>query len=150
MNLRPFLPLLALVIASPALAQNDATIDVVSPHREEAHDPNEPFTIVEEMPEFPGGQEALFAYIGKALKYPEEAVEAGIEGVVYITFVVEADGTITGAKVIRGIGGGCDEEAVRVVGSMPNWKPGKQRGKAVRVQYNLPLRFKLASNKEKK
>lgn len=104
--------------------------------------------MVEEMPEFPGGQQALFAYIGKELKYPEQAIEDGIEGVVFVTFVVEADGKITGVKVIRGIGGGCDEEAVRVVRGMPNWKPGKQRGEAVRVKYNLPIRYKLAAEKK--
>lgn len=150
MNLRRLLPLLALLIALPALAQHDATIDVVAPEREESYDSNEPFTMVEQMPEFPGGQNELFAYIGKELKYPKEAIEAGVEGVVYITFVVEADGTITGVKVLRGIGGGCDEEAVRVVSDMPNWTPGRQRGKAVRVQYNLPIRYTLASRKQKK
>lgn len=147
MKLRPILPLLALLISIPALAQNNA-IDVVTPHREEAVDPNEPFTIVEEMPEFPGGQEAMFAYIGKELKYPEQAVEEGIEGVVFISFVVEKDGSITHVSVLRGIGGGCNEEAVRVVSAMPNWKPGKQRGEAVRVKYNLPIRYKLTGGKK--
>ena len=71
------------------------------------------------------------------------AKNAGISGKVYITFVVEKDGSITDVKVLRGIGGGCDEEAVRVVQSMPRWSPGKQRGKPVRVQYNLPVRFTL-------
>ena len=71
------------------------------------------------------------------------ATDAGISGVVYVTFVVGKDGKITDVKVLRGIGGGCDEEAIRVVKSMPPWKPGKQRGKAVTVQYNLPIRFTL-------
>jgi protein TonB len=110
--------------------------------------PDEVFTIAEVMPEFPGGKEALFAYIGKNLKYPEQAVEEGVEGVVFVTFVVEADGKITGVKVLRGIGFGCDEEAVRVVRGMPNWTPGKQLGKAVRVKYNLPIRYKLAAEKK--
>ncbi len=101
------------------------------------------------MPEFPGGKEALFAYIGKNLKYPEQAVEEGVEGVVFVTFVVEADGKITGVKVMRGIGFGCDEEAVRVVRGMPNWTPGKQLGKPVRVKYNLPIRYKLESGTTK-
>jgi protein TonB len=144
MILRQTLPLLALLAGTAVSAQNDGDIDVAVPVMEEkAQDPNEPFTMVEQMPQFPGGQEALFAYIGKELKYPEQAVEEGIEGAVFITFVVEVDGSITGVKVLRGIGGGCNEEALRVVSGMPNWKPGKQRGKEVRVQYNLPIRFKL-------
>jgi protein TonB len=71
------------------------------------------------------------------------ANSAGISGVVYVTFVVDKDGKIKDVKVLRGIGGGCDEEAVRVVKNMPSWKPGKQRGKSVTVQYNLPIRFTL-------
>lgn len=144
MKFRLLLPFLGLVAASSLNAQHD----VIAPPMEETHDPKEPFSMVEEMPEFPGGQQALFAYIGKELKYPEQAIEDGIEGVVFVTFVVEADGKITGVKVIRGIGGGCDEEAVRVVRGMPNWKPGKQRGEAVRVKYNLPIRYKLAAEKK--
>ncbi|HEY9113120.1 MAG TPA: energy transducer TonB, partial [Bacteroidales bacterium] len=75
--------------------------------------------------------------------YPALAKESGIQGRVFINFVVEIDGRITDVKVLRGIGGGCDEEAVRVVQSMPKWKPGKQRGKPVRVSYNLPVKFTL-------
>jgi len=101
------------------------------------------FTIVEEMPTFPGGEAELFKYLAKNIKYPQMASDAGISGVVYVTFVVGRDGKITDVKVLRGIGGGCDEEAVRVVKSMPPWKPGKQRGKPVTVQYNLPIRFTL-------
>ena len=77
------------------------------------------------------------------MKYPEEAKEIGIQGKVYVTFVVEVDGSITDVKVLRGIGSGCDDEAVRVVKSMPKWVPGKQRGVPVRVQFNLPINFKL-------
>ena len=82
------------------------------------------FTIVEQMPEFPGGTEKLFKYLGKNIEYPPMAKDAGIKGKVYVTFVVDKDGSITDVKVLRGIGGGCDEEAVRVVKSMPKWKPG--------------------------
>lgn len=148
MNLRHTLPLLLLLAGTAVSAQNDAVIDVAVPVIEDTHDPNEPLTIAEVMPEFPGGKEALFAYIGKNLKYPEQAVEEGIEGVVYVTFVVEVDGSITGVKVLRGIGGGCNEEAVRVVSGMPNWTPGMQAGKPVRVKYNLPIRYKLAGDKK--
>jgi protein TonB len=145
MNLRILLPFLGLVAVTALRAQND----VVAPPVEDVHDPKEPYTIVEEMPEFPGGNDALFAYIAKELKYPEQAIEEGIEGVVFVTFVVEPDGRITGVSVLRGIGGGCNDEALRVVRGMPNWKPGKQRGEAVRVKYNLPIRYKLATDKGK-
>lgn len=101
------------------------------------------FTVVESMPEFKGGMGELYVYLGNNIKYPVMAKESGIQGKVYVTFVVERDGSITDVKVLRGIGGGCDEEAIRVVASMPKWKPGKQRGKPVRVQYNLPVRFTL-------
>jgi protein TonB len=101
------------------------------------------FTIAEEMPSFPGGEAELFKYLGKNIMYPEIANSAGISGVVYMTFVVNKDGTLRDVKVLRGIGGGCDEEAMRVVKNMPAWKPGKQRGKSVTVQYNLPIRFTL-------
>jgi protein TonB len=101
------------------------------------------FTVVESMPEFKGGMKKLYEYLGNNIKYPVMAKESGIQGKVYVTFVVERDGSITDVRVLRGIGGGCDEEAVRVVQSMPNWTPGMQRGKPVRVQYNLPVRFTL-------
>lgn len=101
------------------------------------------FTVVESMPEFPGGMGALMKYLATNIKYPPLAKESGIQGRVFINFVVEPDGSISNVKVLRGIGGGCDEEAVRVVEAMPKWKPGKQRGKPVRVSYNLPVKFTL-------
>jgi len=101
------------------------------------------FTFVEEYPEFPGGDKALMEYVVNTIKYPEVARTSGITGTVYVQFVVEKDGSISDAKVVRGIGGGCDEEAVRVVKSMPKWKPGKQRGQPVRVYFTLPIEFKL-------
>lgn len=110
---------------------------------EEEYEEPEIFTIVEDMPSFPGGEAALFKYLGENIKYPAMAKDAGITGTVFVTFVVKEDGTVSGVRVLRGIGGGCDEEAIRVVQGMPKWKPGKQRGKAVRVQYNLPIRFVL-------
>ena len=101
------------------------------------------FTVVESMPEFPGGMGALMTYLAKNIKYPPLAKESGIQGKVFINFVVEPDGSISHVKVLRGIGGGCDEEAVRVVKSMPKWKPGMQRGKPVRVSFTLPVKFTL-------
>jgi protein TonB len=101
------------------------------------------FTFVEEYPEFPGGDKALREYILNNIKYPEVARTSGITGTVYVQFVVEKNGSISDVKVVRGIGGGCDEEAVRVVKSMPKWKPGKQRGMPVRVYFTLPIELKL-------
>ncbi len=113
------------------------------------------FKVVEEMPHFPGcddvspdekkkcADQKMLDFIYQNIKYPKEAKENGIEGMVVIKFIIEKDGSITNADIIRGIGGGCDQEALRVVESMPNWAPGKQRGRLVRVQFNLPIRFKL-------
>lgn len=101
------------------------------------------FTVVESMPKFPGGPGAMNRYLGNNIEYPQMARESGINGRVFVTFVVETDGRVTDIKVLRGIGGGCDEEAVRVVKNMPKWDPGKQRGKPVRVQFNLPIKFTL-------
>jgi len=106
-------------------------------------DPNEPFIDPEQMPEFPGGHEAMMKYLSGQIEYPEEAVENGVQGAVFVTLVVETDGRLNDVKVLRGIGAGCDEEAVRVVKDMPNWKPGKLDGTPVRVQYNLPIRYVL-------
>lgn len=101
------------------------------------------FMIVEQMPEFPGGQEKLHAFLASTIKYPESAKESGIQGTVYVSFIVRKDGRISDAKILRGIGADCDEEALRVVNKMPRWKPAKQRGKNVDVQFNLPIGFKL-------
>jgi len=105
--------------------------------------PKEIFTVVEEQPTYPGGDEARIKFLQENIKYPEEAKELGVQGKVFVTFVVEVDGSITDVRVLRGIGAGCDEEAIRVVKSMPKWQPGKQRGQAVRVQFNLPIKFTL-------
>jgi periplasmic protein TonB len=102
------------------------------------------FTVVEEAPSYPGGDEARIKFLQENIKYPQMARESGISGTVYVTFVVERDGHVTDVKVMRGIGGGCDEEAIRVINAMPKWNPGKQRGKPVRVQFNMPIKFTLA------
>ena len=101
------------------------------------------FTVVENDPEFPGGMDALYKYLAENIKYPQLARDNGITGKVYVTFVVERDGSIANPKILRDIGGGCGAEAIRVVKAMPKWTPGKQRGKAVRVQFNLPVNFNL-------
>ena len=110
---------------------------------EEEEEEQQIFTVVENDPEFPGGMEALYKYLAQNIKYPQLARDNNITGRVYVTFVVERDGSITGCRVLRDIGGGCGQEAIRVVKSMPKWTPGKQRGKAVRVQFNLPVNFNL-------
>jgi protein TonB len=102
-----------------------------------------PFIVVEEMPSYPGGDEARIKFISDNVVYPVIARESNTQGTVYVTFVVEPDGSITEVKVLRGIGSGCDEEALRVVKMMPKWNAGKQSGKSVRVQFNLPIKFTL-------
>ena len=101
------------------------------------------FLSVEENPEFPGGPAKLLEYIQKNLEYPEAARENEIQGRVFVGFIVEEDGSVSNVKILRGIGYGCDEEAIRLVNSLPKFKPGKQRGKPIRVYYTLPIVFKL-------
>jgi periplasmic protein TonB len=101
------------------------------------------FTVVEEMPSFPGGDEARIKFLTENIKYPQMAKESGIQGTVYVTFVINEKGKVADVRVLRGIGGGCDEEAIRVVNMMPPWNAGKQSGKAVRVQFNMPIKFTL-------
>jgi protein TonB len=107
--------------------------------------PEEIFTVVEQMPDFPGGPEGLMKYLSNNIKYPAFEADNGITGRCVVTFVVERDGSISDVRVLRGVNGGpgCDKEAIRVVKSMPSWKPGKQNGRAARVQYNLPINFSL-------
>lgn len=101
------------------------------------------FTVVEEMPTFPGGDESRIKFLTENIKYPQMAKESGIQGTVYVTFVIDERGRVADVKVLRGIGGGCDEEAIRVVKMMPPWNAGKQSGKPVRVQFNMPIKFTL-------
>lgn len=101
------------------------------------------FTVVEQMPEFPGGMEKMMGFVSKNVRYPQQARDANVSGKVYVQFVVRKDGSITDIKTVRGIGSGCDEEAMRVVKSMPNWTPGTQRGKPVDVRMILPVNFSL-------
>ena len=109
------------------------------------NEPEQVFTIVEQMPAFPGGEEELFKYLGKNINYPAMEKDNGISGTAYVTFVVDKDGKIKDAKIARGVRGGpgCDKEALRVVSGMPDWKAGKQNGRQVSVQFNLPIKFVL-------
>jgi len=112
---------------------------------ESESDEDQIFVFIEDNPEFVGGDKARIKFIQENIVYPQKAIESEVQGTVFLTFVVEKDGSLTNVKVLRGIGGGCDEEAIRVIKSMPKWKPGKQRGKAVRAQYNLPIKFHLSN-----
>ena len=112
------------------------------PEEEEVAD--EIFTIVEKQPGYPGGTGAFYKFVQKKMRYPPQARRMGIEGKVFVQFVVDKAGNITEVKVIRGVGAGCDEEAARVIKSSPKWSPGKQRGKAVKVRMVLPITFKLS------
>jgi protein TonB len=104
---------------------------------------DEIFTIVEDQPLPNGGYAAFYKFIGDRLKYPAQARRMGIEGKVFVQFVVDKDGTLTEVKAVKGIGAGCDEEAERVIRGAPKWKPGKQRGRSVKVRMILPITFKL-------
>jgi len=102
----------------------------------------EVFEIVESMPEFPGGDLELLKHFAKAIKYPEVAIENDIQGVVVLAFIVRSDGSITDIEILRDIGGGCGEEAVRVAKTMPKWKPAMQKGVPVDLKYKFPVRFR--------
>lgn len=105
----------------------------------------EVFINVDQMPVFGSGMSDLFAYLSKEIKYPSIARENGIGGTVVIQFVIDRNGRVTQVQLVKGIGGGCDQEALRVVKGMPGWTPGKQQGRAVSVKFTLPVMFKLQS-----
>ncbi len=113
------------------------------PDEPEPKDDNLFVLIADVMPEFPGGEKEMNKYLGNNLKYPDIAVKTGITGTVHISFIVEPDGKLTNITLLKGIGGGCDEEALRVIKGMPDWKPGKQRNMPVRVKISIPIRFTL-------
>ena len=137
--MKRFLLLLsAIFLTNIAFCQNEVKVS----------DDDAIFFVVEVQPEFPGGMDSMYAFIQKNLIYPEKAKAEGIEGRVFITFTIEKDGSVSNVKILRGIGGGCDEVAKEVVEKMPKWKPGTQRGKPVRVQFNLPIKFELPKDKE--
>jgi protein TonB len=102
-----------------------------------------PFSRIEEKPSFIGGDIALMKHLAACIKYPRIARESGIQGTIGVYFIIEKDGSLSDIRLERGIGGGCDEEALRCIQAMPKWKPGKQRGKAVRVSFIQPIRFYL-------
>ena len=127
-------------------ADDNTVIDVatvVVQKEEEESDDAEVFTIVEDMPVFPGGELALRNWIASHINYPTIAQENGIQGKVYVSFVVGKDGSVSNAVIARGVDPSLDKEALRVINSMPKWKPGMQRGKPVNVSYTVPINFQL-------
>lgn len=122
--------------------------DLVNDEEKNTDEEQKTYVVVEQQPHFPGGEQARMQYLADNIDYPKEARKAGIQGTVYVQFIVEADGSVTNARILRGVGGGCDEEALEVVENMPDWQPGKQDGEAVRTQFNMPLRFTLSQADE--
>ena len=125
----------------------DVTIDEpvgTSDAKVTEEDPNKIFTSVEKNPEFPGGLDGFYKYLGKSIRYPAVARENGTQGRVILQFVVEKDGALTDIHVVRGIGDGCDDEAVRVLKASPHWAPGIQNGRPVRCAYTVPIAFTLS------
>lgn len=129
--------------ASTAQTQTYVAPKAAAPVEEEEESAQQIFTVVEKMPEFPGGQAALLQYLAKAIHYPVIAQENGIQGRVTCSFVVNRDGSIVDAQVLRGVDPSLDKEAIRVINAMPKWSPGEQRGKPVRVKYTVPVNFRL-------
>lgn len=139
-----------------ANAQNDSTETVEAPQESntkkstiKAEAPSV-FTYVEQMPEYAGGETEMLLFIKENLKYPEEALEEGLEAKVYVKFVVDENGAISNVISVRPAGNGFDEEAIRVVESMPEWKPGKQNGRAVKVHFQIPIRFSIPNEESDK
>ncbi len=116
---------------------------VIASTKDKFNKTDEPFLFVEEMPEFPGGERALLNYLSNNVKYPVIAQENGIQGKVYISFVIDENGNINDVILVRGVDKSLDNEAIRVISSMPKWKPGKQRGESVKVRFNVPITFEL-------
>lgn len=126
---------------------NTETVDLADLQQEQnqvvEEEVSEPYRYVEQNPEYPGGEAARTRFLQNNIRYPHMARESGIQGTVYVTFVVGKSGEISNVQVVRGIGGGCDEEAMRVIKLMPKWIPGRQNGKPVPVWFNFPLKFTL-------
>lgn len=126
-----------------SVAQQETYVAPVVEEEEEEEAAQQIFTVVEKQPEFPGGMAELMKFLAKSIKYPVIAQENGIQGRVVCSFVVNRDGSIVDIQVMRGVDPSLDKEAVRVIGTMPKWKPGEQRGKPVRVRFILPVQFRL-------
>ncbi len=121
----------------------DSEIEEIIADEGDEEESDEIFTIVEQQPTPKGGMGAFYKYVGKKMKYPSQAKRMGIEGKVFVKFMVDKDGSISRVQILKGIGAGCDEEAAKVLKNAPKWMPGKQRGRAVRVWMTIPIVFKL-------
>lgn len=126
--------------ANPEDVVNYAPIEVPV---EKIEEDDEPFVFVEQMPVFPGGDAELRKYLAQSVKYPPIAIESGVQGRVFVTFVIDQQGAVTNVRVARPLDPSLDREAIRVVQSMPRWSPGLQRGRAVKVSYTVPINFVL-------
>ncbi len=133
---------LILVFAFSAMTGN-AFSQLLDTSRKKENKKTEPYLIVKKTPDYPGGAEALNNYLKKHIKYPLNAKKKGIQGTVLVKFIVNKDGSVSDVKVVQGIGGGCDQEAVRVVKLMPKWKPGTQNKIPVSCYFTLPIKFTL-------
>jgi TonB family protein len=146
------LPLFVLLVtANSAYAQkNEPAKTTTSPQdtTKNIRQNDETFVVVEKQPEFPGGTEAMMKFLSDNIQYPEEAKKKGVQGRVICNFIVRKDGSITDADIVRGVDPLLDEEAIRVINSMPKWQPGMQRGKVVDVRYTLPIVFRLQNEKK--
>ena len=131
------------IIIDVEITEETVIEEIVFEEAPEEEEVDEIFTIVEDQPEPPGGIGAFYKYVATTLRYPAQARRMGIEGKVFVQFVVDKDGSLTNVQAIKGIGAGCDEEAVRVISKAKKWKPGRQRGRAVKVRMILPITFKL-------
>ena len=130
------------------LDEGDEIIEGYIPPAIDESDEPEVYMIVEQMPEFPGGEAELLGFISRNIHYPEEAKKKGIQGRVFIGFIIEKDGSVSNVRNLRGVNSELDAEAMRVVKSMPKWKPGIQNGEAVRVSYLIPINFKLEDQQD--
>ncbi|MCB9189986.1 MAG: energy transducer TonB [Flavobacteriales bacterium] len=135
--MRLFLLSILLFLFTTNWSQND-TVKVISPN-----DPNAIYDVVEVPPEFPGGMAKMYEYLGSSIIYPKKAAKKNITGKVYVQFVVTQTGEITEVEILKGAHPLLDEESIRVISAMPNWKPGEQRGKKVRVRYTIPINYTL-------
>ncbi|GEM_PF-3729613 len=124
-----------------SVPNEDSVVNTIKVKSKE--DTNLVFDVVEKMPEFPGGQVEMMNFLSKNINYPSVALEQGMQGRVYVQFVIWKDGSVRDVKVLRGVGSPLDNEAIRVIKMMPNWEPGIQRGVPVNSRYTLPIKFKL-------
>ncbi len=131
------------VVAVLQMACSKEETQKVEPTVEQPNKAEEAYTITEQMPQFPGGTKAMFQYFASRVKYPKELEAKNIEGVVFVSFIVDTDGSIRDVELLRGIADAADQQALEITANMPNWEPGYHKGKAVPVKFNLPIRFTL-------